>query len=52
MIFISYSNKDKEFTLRLAKDLNANGIDTWVDVERIEPGTKWQDQIVDAIRAI
>jgi len=44
--FISYSRKDKAFVERLAHDLQMAGIDTWVDVERIKPGSNWQKEIV------
>lgn len=30
-VFLSYSNKDKQFAERLAKDLNKDGIDIWFD---------------------
>jgi len=44
-IFISYSNKDSEFVYKFKNDLNEVGINTWIDIEQIEPGSMWQDEI-------
>lgn len=49
-IFFSYSNKDEAFVTKLKADLNNNGINTWVDVEQISPGSMWQDEIKNAIQ--
>lgn len=48
-VFISYSNKDRAFVLRLKNDLNKNGIKTWVDIEQINPGSLWHDEIKNGI---
>jgi hypothetical protein len=48
-VFISYSNKDKDFVFKLKDDLNKNGVYTWVDVERIQPGAMWQDEIKNGL---
>lgn len=44
-VFISYSQKDKQFVDRLSRKLNHAGINTWVDVQQIVPGSMWQDEI-------
>ncbi|MFZ0863841.1 MAG: toll/interleukin-1 receptor domain-containing protein [Candidatus Sulfotelmatobacter sp.] len=38
VVFISHSSKDKEFVRKLASDLNANGIQVWLDELRIQVG--------------
>lgn len=48
-VFISYSKKDKDFVFKLKDDLNKNGVYTWIDVEQINPGTMWQDEIKNGI---
>jgi len=48
-VFLSYSNKDKDFVLRLNDDLKRNGIKTWFDIEQINPGSLWQDEIKNGI---
>lgn len=48
-IFISYSRDDRSFERRLSKDLNRFGLETWVDVQNIEPGSRWAEEIDRAI---
>ncbi|MCP3959596.1 MAG: tetratricopeptide repeat protein [bacterium] len=48
-IFLSYSSTDREFCLRLQMDLEAAGLDTWVDKKGIAPGREWQRQIQEAL---
>ncbi len=50
-IFISYSQKDKQFVDQLSGMLNNSGIDTWVDVQQIVPGSMWQDEIKRGIES-
>jgi hypothetical protein len=50
-VFISYSNKDKEFVFKLKNDLNKHGVRTWIDVEQISPGTLWQQEIKEGIES-
>lgn len=50
-IFFSYSRKDTEFVLKLAKDLRDAGIDLWLDQLDIEPGTHWDNSIENALNA-
>jgi hypothetical protein len=38
-VFISYSHLDEAFAKHLAKDLNARGIQTWIDETGIKPGS-------------
>jgi hypothetical protein len=50
-VFISYSQKDKQFVDELSRKLNNSGIDTWVDVQQIVPGSMWQDEIKKGIES-
>jgi hypothetical protein len=47
-VFISYSNKDRSFVDRLAKDLEAAGIAVFFD-QRITPGDSWAQSLAHAI---
>jgi len=49
-VFISYSRKDLVFVERLARDLEAAGLDVWYDLSGLEVGTRWGLEIQDAIR--
>jgi len=47
--FISYSRKDSEFALKLAKKLRAGGVSVWLDKLNIIPGQAWDLAIQGAI---
>jgi hypothetical protein len=47
--FISYSRADKEFVLRMARDLKSAGAKVWLDQLDIEPGQRWARALQDAI---
>jgi formylglycine-generating enzyme required for sulfatase activity len=49
-VFVSYSRKDLAFVERLAKDLQANGLDVWYDLSGLEVGQRWGSEIQKAIR--
>jgi hypothetical protein len=42
-VFISYSRKDIEFARKLAASLSEAGINVWIDVEDVPPGTNWSN---------
>ena len=48
--FISYSRTNKEFALRLARELKAAGFPIWLDQLDIPTGTRWDDEIEKALR--
>jgi len=51
-VFFSYSRKDHEFVDQLAGDLEARGVDAWIDRGDIVAGEAgWRQQIVEAIKA-
>lgn len=43
-IFISYSHKDTEYAHALAGDLQAHGLNVWID-ERLDYGSQWPQEI-------
>jgi hypothetical protein len=49
-IFFSYSRRDGEFALRLAKDLRKRGVQVWLDQLDIPSGARWDDEIEVALR--
>jgi hypothetical protein len=50
-VFLSHVREDAERVERLASDLGARGIETWIDRHQIRPGERWERAIEDAIRA-
>jgi len=48
-IFISYSRKDIAFARLIRSSLQASGLDTWIDWDRIPVGERWWDEICQAI---
>jgi len=49
-VFISYSRKDLDFVERMAKDLEAAGLDVWYDLSGLDGGTRWGREIQSAIQ--
>ena len=49
-IFFSYSRSDSEFVGQMADELQARGVDVWVDTGEILAGEAWRHSIVEAIR--
>jgi len=48
-VFISYSRRDADVIESIVSELEAAGIDVWLDREDITPGKQWRKQIVEAI---
>lgn len=48
--FISYSRRDKEFALALARELRAAGYLVWLDQLDIPTGARWDDEVEKALR--
>ena len=44
-VFVSYSHNDIEFAKRLVRELNRRTVKVWIDLEGINPGKKWRDEI-------
>lgn len=48
--FISYSRVNKNFALKLARELKAAGFPIWLDQMDIPAGARWDDEIEKALR--
>jgi hypothetical protein len=48
-VFISYSRRDADVIEGIVSELEAAGLDVWLDREDIKPGKQWRKQIVEAI---
>lgn len=49
-IFISYVREDAEAAARLADAIGALGGDVWLDQRRLQPGDRWEAEILGSIR--
>ena len=49
--FFSYSRNDKEFVLKLAKELRSSGISLWLDQIDILGGQRWDRAIEEALKS-
>jgi hypothetical protein len=50
-IFFNYSRTDKDFVLRLAKDMRSEGVNLWIDQLDIAPGDRWDRAVEEALGA-
>jgi ferric-dicitrate binding protein FerR (iron transport regulator) len=48
--FISYSRADKEFAIKLARELRSSGYPIWLDQFDIPAGSRWDDEVERALR--
>ena len=48
-VFISYSRRDIDVVENIVSQLEAEGIEVWLDREAIKPGQQWRRQIVEGI---
>ncbi len=48
-VFISYSRRDIDVVESIVAQLEAAGIEVWLDREDIKPGKQWRKQIVEGI---
>lgn len=49
-VFISYVNEDYDKVRKLSDALESNGIKVWLDKEQLQPGVRWENAIVNAIK--
>lgn len=49
-VFLCYAPQDKPVVQSLYSQLQDDGVDVWLDVEKVLPGQIWQDEIPTAIR--
>jgi len=48
-IFLIHAHNDKDTVRKLYQRLIADGINAWLDAERLQPGQDWQNEIRNAI---
>lgn len=48
-IFMSYTQSDEAFVIRLTDDLRASGAKVWLDIHNAEPGRNWGRSIERAL---
>ena len=48
-VFLNYAHRDKEAVHKLYHRLVRDGIDVWLDVEKLQPGQGWQHEIRSAL---
>lgn len=48
-VFVSYIREDREAVERLCAEFKRNGVEVWLDREKIRPGERWQIAIRRAI---
>lgn len=48
-VFVAYDVRDKEYATRLSRYLESHGINKWMAPGSIDPGTRWNVAIADAI---
>ena len=50
-LFISYAREDREAVARLYRDLQARGLEPWLDSVDLLPGVDWKSAIAEAIES-
>lgn len=50
LFFISHSREDGDFAELLKLRMEREGLDAWIDIDRLGPGVDWRQGIDDAIR--
>lgn len=50
-VFLCHASDDKNIVRRLHKRLLKDGIDPWLDEEKLEPGVAWEVEIPNAVRS-
>jgi len=48
-IFLIHAHNDKDTVRKLYQRLVADGINAWLDAERLQPGQDWQNEIRNAL---
>ncbi|RIK38665.1 MAG: peptidase C14, partial [Chloroflexi bacterium] len=50
-VFLSHNSRDKPVVERIALRLKRAGVEPWLDIWNLTPGGRWQDEIVEGLRA-
>lgn len=48
-IFLLHAHADREFVLKLFQRMQKEGVDAWLDSERLVPGQDWRSEIRNAL---
>ena len=48
-IFLIHAHSDRETVRKLYQRLVSDGLNVWLDAERLQPGQDWQNEIRDAL---
>lgn len=48
-IFLIHAHKDRDKVYKLYKRLSRDGVDVWLDAERLQPGQDWRTAIRQAL---
>jgi hypothetical protein len=51
LVFVSYARRDLGLARLVQRELDEQGIATWLDVSELRPGSDWSDEISDALRS-
>jgi tetratricopeptide (TPR) repeat protein len=49
-VFVSYVREDADLVEQLADELRLRGVTVWLDKDALKPGSRWKDEITNAIR--
>ncbi|MGG6239079.1 toll/interleukin-1 receptor domain-containing protein [Nodosilinea sp. AN01ver1] len=49
-VFLSYASNDREWVKAFSNALKEEGLTTWFDVAELPPGSRWQDEVQEALR--
>lgn len=49
-IFLAHAKEDKPYVIALYDELKAKGFEPWLDKHDLDPGDKWHDVIMEAIK--
>jgi hypothetical protein len=50
LVFISYVREDVERAQKLSNALRSKGLRTWIDIENLVPGERWENAIQKALK--
>lgn len=51
-VFLAHNSYDKEQVMQLSDRLKIRGLNPWLDIEQIPPGSWWQDVIMHSIQKV
>lgn len=49
-IFISYKSQQRDYAMQIYEALKDWGLDPWLDVQRLQPGSEWANEIDKALK--